>query len=186
MRVTPFRCPRDGAERSPPIQRLYGDLAADDRRNALIVSDIRELAGGRSPLVLTDRVAHLEALAARLADVIPHVVVLRGGAGTHRRRAAIASLDGVPPGVPCVVLATGRYVGEGFDDARPDTLLLTTPVSWPGTVWQYAGRISRPRPGKDEVRIYDYADLEVPVLERMYRKRLRAYRALGYVPATAP
>jgi superfamily II DNA or RNA helicase len=186
-RVTPFRCARTGDDSSPPIQRLYADLAADDGRNALIVSDIRELvASGRSPLVLTERVAHLEALAGRLADVIPHIVVLRGGAGTHRRRAAIEALDGVPPDVPCVVLATGRYIGEGFDDARPDTLLLTTPVSWPGTVWQYAGRIGRPRPGKDEVRIYDYADLEVPVLERMYRKRLRAYRALGYVATTAP
>ena len=156
-------------------------MADDAARNGLIAADVLELvATGRSPLVLTERVAHVEVLAAMLGEAVPHLVVLRGATGARRRKAAMEALDAIPSGAPCVILATGRYIGEGFDDSRPDTLLLAMPVSWKGTVLQYAGRISRPRETKDEVRIYDYADLEVPVLAAMYNKRLRAYRAMGY------
>jgi superfamily II DNA or RNA helicase len=144
------------------------------------------LAEGRTPLILTERIDHLESLRVRLQEAVPHLIVFRGGTGRRRRKAASDALAAVPEGEPCVLLATGRYIGEGFDEARPDTLLLTMPVSWRGTVWQYAGRISRPRPGKDEVRIYDYADLDVPVLASMHRKRLRAYRAVGYAIRPAP
>ncbi|MCC6777460.1 MAG: DUF559 domain-containing protein [Hyphomicrobiales bacterium] len=87
-----------------------------------------------------------------------------------------------------MLLATGRYVGEGFDDARLDTLFLALPVSWRGTVAQYAGRLHRLHDRKREVRIYDYADLEIPLLARMFDRRCRGYRALGYrivVPASA-
>ena len=138
------------------IQRIYAALAADAARDDLICADVRHLlAEGRTPLVLTERIDHLEALSAHLAAAAPHVLVLRGGVGRRRRRAATEALAAVGDGEPCVLLATGRYIGEGFDDARPDTLLLTMPVSWRGTIWQYAGRISRPRPDKHEVRIYD-------------------------------
>lgn len=79
-----------------------------------------------------------------------------------------------------VVLATGRYIGEGFDDPGLDTLLLAMPIAWKGTVIQYAGRLHRTHPGKQDVLVYDYVDAEVPVLRRMFNKRLRAYRTLGY------
>lgn len=168
------------------IQTIYAVLAAEAARNDLICADVRDLlAEGRTPLVLTERIDHLEALAAQLAGAAPRVLVLRGGVGRRRRRAATEALAAVGDGEPCVLLATGRYIGEGFDDARPDTLLLTMPVSWRGTIWQYAGRISRPRPGKHEVRIYDYADLGVSMLASMHKKRLKAYRAAGYVVQSA-
>src|SRR6202043_3806840 len=93
---------------------------------------------------------------------------------------AAARLGRIPGHEPRVILATGRYIGEGFDHARLDTLFLALPVSWQGTVRQYAGRLHRLHPGKEDVRIYDYVDAEVPVLARMYEKRLRGYRAMGY------
>ena len=79
-----------------------------------------------------------------------------------------------------LVLATGRFIGEGFDDARLDTLFLALPISWKGTLVQYAGRLHRLHPDKTEVRIYDYVDRNVPVLSRMFERRIRGYRAIGY------
>lgn len=101
------------------------------------------------------------------------------------RRVAAATLAAIPDDEPRLVIATGRYIGEGFDDARLDTLFLAMPVSWKGTLVQYAGRLHRPHPGKTEVRIYDYVDREVPMLARMFEKRLRGYRAIGYARGPA-
>jgi superfamily II DNA or RNA helicase len=86
----------------------------------------------------------------------------------------------VPDGEERLLLATGRYIGEGFDDSRLDTMFLALPISWRGTLQQYAGRLHRAHAGKRVVQIYDYVDEQVPVLGRMYRKRLRGYRAMGY------
>ncbi len=83
-------------------------------------------------------------------------------------------------------MATGRYVGEGFDDPKLDTLFLAMPISWKGTLIQYAGRIQRLHPGKREIRIYDYVDRHVPVLDRMFRRRLAGYRSIGYAEADLP
>jgi superfamily II DNA or RNA helicase len=169
------------------IQALYGALGRDDARNARIVEDVRAaLADGRSPLVLTERRDHLELLAERLKDAAPHVVVLRGGDGTKRRRAILAELGSIPRDEQRLVLATGRYVGEGFDDARLDTLFLVMPVSWKGTVVQYAGRLLRRAPGKTEVRIHDYVDALVPLLAKMAERRLRGYRAIGFEEGRGP
>lgn len=96
------------------------------------------------------------------------------------RRAVIEQLQAVPEGEACAILATGRYAGEGFDHVPLDTLLLALPVSWRGTVQQYAGRLNRLHPNKHDVRIYDYVDVDVPMLGRMYEKRLKGYRAMGY------
>ena len=168
-------------ETDPPIQRLYGSLASDERRNDLILNDvIGALDAGRSPLVLTERRDHLDFLGGRLRAFTKHLVVLQGGVGAKRRREALAALAAIPDGEEFLVLATGRYIGEGFDDARLDTLFLTMPVSWRGTVVQYTGRLHRLHPGKTEVRIYDYVDRRVPVLARMYERRLTGYRTLGY------
>lgn len=102
------------------------------------------------------------------------------------RRGSTDQLASIPGTTERVVVATGRYVGEGFDDARLDTLFLAMPVSWKGTLVQYSGRLHRRHPGKSEVRVYDYVDREVKMLLRMFEKRLVAYRAIGYARGEAP
>jgi superfamily II DNA or RNA helicase len=102
------------------------------------------------------------------------------------RRAAATTMAAIPDAEPRLLIATGRYIGEGFDDARLDTLFLAMPVSWKGTLVQYAGRLHRLYPGKTEVRIYDYVDREIPMRGRMFEKRLRGYRAIGYAHGEAP
>ncbi len=170
------------------IQTLYAALAGDERRNRLILDDVvQAIQEGRSPILLTERKDHLQHLATRLRPFVHHLVVLRGGMTPSERREVMGQLAGIPESEPRLVLATGRYIGEGFDDARLDTLFLTMPVSWKGTLVQYAGRLHRLHPGKTEVRIYDYVDRDVPLFQRMFGRRLRGYRAIGYArDATAP
>ena len=135
---------------------------------------------GRSPLVLTERNDHLDLLAARLSPDVQHVVVLRGGMGSKEVAKIRARLAAIPDAEWRILLATGRYAGEGFDDCRLDTLFLTLPVSWRGTIAQYVGRLHRLHDGKREVRVYDYADLDVPMLARMFDRRCKGYEAVGY------
>lgn len=166
-----------------PIQRIYQLLAADRRRNDVILNDIiSAVEEGRSPIVLTERKIHLDFLAERLRGFTRHLIVLKGGTSAKKRREALTALNEIPEADERLVLATGRYIGEGFDDARLDTLFLTMPVSWRGTLVQYAGRLHRSHPGKVEVRIYDYVDERVPVLARMYERRVAGYRSIGYEP----
>jgi superfamily II DNA or RNA helicase len=170
--------------RDQGIQALYAALAADTARNTLILDDvIAALEEGRSPLLLTERRDHLETLVAGLRPAARHLVVLHGGMSARDRQAALAALADIPESEERAVIATGRYIGEGFDDPRLDTLVLAQPIAWRGTLVQYAGRLHRNHAGKREVRVYDYVDDAVPVLARMFRKRLRGYRALGYEPA---
>ena len=100
--------------------------------------------------------------------------------GRRQRLAASEELASIPDDEERLILATGRFLGEGFDDERLDTLFLALPIAWKGTLVQYAGRMQRNHPSKSEVRIYDYVDGEVPMLARMFQKRLRGYRAMGY------
>jgi very-short-patch-repair endonuclease len=161
------------------FHELYEELIADEQRNRLICQEvIQALREGRSPLVLTERNEHLDSLANQLAPEVPHLVVLRGGMRKKQLDAIHARLAAIPEAR--VLLATGRYVGEGFDDPRLDTLFLTLPISWHGTVAQYVGRLHRLYDGKREVRVYDYADLDVPMLARMFDRRCRGYEAIGY------
>jgi len=184
VRETDFKTSSEGM---PSIQELYAALAADERRNRLILDDvIQALEQGRSPILLTERKDHLEYFAARLEKFTRHLVVLQGGIGAKQRREVKARLAAIPNGEERLVLATGRYIGEGFDDARLDTLFLTLPVSWKGTLVQYTGRLHRLHQGKTEVRIFDYVDRDVPMLLRMFEKRLRGYRAIGYARREAP
>jgi very-short-patch-repair endonuclease len=163
------------------FQTLYSELIADEARNQLICEDVLEaVRDGRSPLVLTERNEHLDHLAARFSTAVPHVIVLRGGMTKNEMSAVSARLAAVPKNEPRLLLATGRLIGEGFDDARLDTLFLTLPVSWHGTIAQYAGRLHRLYEGKREVRVMDYADLNVPMLARMFDRRCRGYEAVGY------
>ncbi|HTV55403.1 MAG TPA: DEAD/DEAH box helicase family protein [Terriglobia bacterium] len=160
---------------------LYEELIADEERNRLICRDvIQSLREGRSPLVLTERNQHLDLLANQLSPEVRHLVALRGGMSKKKLEAIRARIALMPAEESRVLVATGRYVGEGFDDARLDTLFLTLPISWHGTVAQYAGRLHRFYDGKREVRVYDYADLNVPMLARMFDRRCRGYETIGY------
>jgi len=175
--------PAEGAS----IQELYAALAADERRNDLIFDDVvHALEEKRSPILLTERRDHLEHFAARLRGFTKHLVVLHGGMKAKERRETLARLASIPDNEERLLLATGRYIGEGFDDARLDTLFLALPVSWKGTLVQYTGRLHRLHPGKTEVRIYDYVDRGVPMLLKMFERRLRGYRAIGYARDETP
>lgn len=158
----------------------------DERRHCLILDDVlRALEEKRSPILLTERKDHLAHLAIRLRPFVKHLFVLRGGMTPSERREVVARLASIPGSEPRLVVATGRYIGEGFDDARLDTLFLTMPVSWKGILIRYAGRLHRLHPGQTEVRLYDYVDRQVPLLLQMFEKRLRGYRATGYARAQA-
>jgi superfamily II DNA or RNA helicase len=111
---------------------------------------------------------------------VRHLIVLEGGKTEKKRRASDEALAAIPDDEERLVLATGRYIGEGFDHARLDTLFLALPISWRGTLIQYTGRLHRSHPRKTEVRIYDYVDPAVPMLQKMFERRLRAYHAIGY------
>ncbi len=116
----------------------------------------------------------------KLKNFVHHIVVLHGGRSVKERREIQEQLRSIPAGEERLLLATGRYIGEGFDDARLDTLFLALPVSWKGTLVQYAGRLHRLHPGKEKVRIVDYVDTKVLMLARMFEKRRVGYRAMGY------
>ena len=164
------------------IQETYAALTANEKRNALIVSDvINAIKGGRSPILLTERTDHVDILAASLSGSVRNIVVMKGGMGVKQRKDMAAQLADIPDEEERLIIATGRYIGEGFDDARLDTLFLALPISWRGTLQQYAGRLHRLHGNKKEVRIYDYVDNNVPMLMRMYKRRIEGYGAMGYV-----
>jgi superfamily II DNA or RNA helicase/very-short-patch-repair endonuclease len=163
------------------FQELYSQLVTDEVRNQQICDDVLQtIEAGRSPLVLTERNEHLDLLAARLSPKFPNVVVLRGGMTRKQLCGMTARLNAIEDHEPRILLATGRYIGEGFDDARLDTLFLALPVSWRGTIAQYVGRLHRAHHLKQEVRVYDYADLNVSMLARMFDRRCQSYEAVGY------
>lgn len=169
------------------IQDVYRLMAADEARNDAIIADVvAALREGRSPVILTERKDHLELLVERLRPLVRNLVVLQGGMGARAQRAVAAQLESIPTGQERVIVATGRFIGEGFDDARLDTLFLAMPVAWKGTLVQYCGRLHRLHPGKTDVRVYDYVDSGVPMLLRMFERRLPTYRAIGYARGEAP
>ena len=190
VQPTPFQPNRNpDPDKRVEFQTLYQELIDDQARTRRICEDVIDsVRNGRSPLILTERNEHLDRFEQELATRVDHVVVLRAGMGKKQRQAINERLAAIPRHEGRIILATGKYVGEGFDDPRLDTLFLTLPVSWRGTVAQYAGRLHRLYDGKREVRIYDYADLNVPMLARMFDRRCRGYEAIGYtilLPASA-
>jgi superfamily II DNA or RNA helicase len=177
-RQTDFRMQPEVADLT--IQDAYAALVTSETRNQQIVADIiQAVREGRTPLVLTNRTDHLERLASGLSE-LEHVVILKGGMGKKQRQSSLERLTSIPDGVPRVLLATGSYIGEGFDDSRLDTLFLTMPISWRGTLQQYVGRLHRIHQGKKVVRVFDYVDAQISMLRRMFEKRLKGYRAIGY------
>lgn len=182
MRRTDFTLPKSLQDhKSAPFHKIYSALMNDEKRNTMIITDVLQaMSEKRSPVILTERRQHLAYLADRLSSKIQNVIVFKGGMGSKRIRLLKERLESIPDDEERLILATGRYLGEGFDDARLDTLFLTLPISWRGTLTQYAGRLHRLHYMKKEVLVYDYVDFEVPVLTRMFEKRRRGYKAIGY------
>lgn len=164
-----------------PIQDVFRILAGDVTRNRRIVGDVlAAYREGRKVLVLTERTDHLPLLREALGNEVEHCFVLHGRLSKKHRTAVFADLDALDESAPRVLLATGRLIGEGFDHPPLDTLVLAMPISWKGTLQQYAGRLHREHADKQDVRIYDYAETDQPQLARMWEKRQRGYRAMGY------
>ncbi len=164
------------------IQSLWQPLTMDENRNHMIFDDIlNSLEEKRTPIVLTERKEHLEILKQKLEKFVKHIIVLHGGMRAGTRKEMLFKLEAIPDTEERLILATGQYIGEGFDDPRLDTLFIAMPFSFKGKMIQYAGRLHRIYKGKTEVRIYDYIDENIPVLLKMYKRRLKAYKALGYV-----
>lgn len=177
-RFTSYRSITDDKQSFPALQK---SLAADEVRNSLIVDDVRKtLESGRTPIVLTGIKQHVHLLAERLKSYANNVIQLTGTCTAKEKREALQRLQEIPADEPLVIVATGQYVGEGFDYPRLDTLFLALPISWKGRLEQYAGRLHRENDGKKDVRIYDYIDIHEPVCDNMYHNRLRAYAAIGY------
>ncbi|MHB1738254.1 MAG: TOTE conflict system archaeo-eukaryotic primase domain-containing protein [Actinomycetes bacterium] len=163
------------------IAAVYRDLVADDERLALIIEDVLEaLERGRHCLVLTQWTAHVDRVATELTGRGHEPVVLVGGMGARARATAMARLDPQASDGPLLVVATGPYVGEGFDCPALDTLFLAAPISFSGRLVQYAGRILRPWPGKEVAEVHDYVDVDVPILASSLSKRARGYTSLGF------
>jgi superfamily II DNA or RNA helicase len=180
-RFTPFRKPVSQYEKEWSIGQIYAEISTSQIRNKLIIDDvIKSVNEGRNPIVLTERTAHVEVIANALKEVLPNVITLTGGMSAKERKAALERFSSIPAESNIVIVATGKFIGEGFDEPRLDTLFLAMPVAWKGTVQQYAGRLHRLYQNKSEVQIYDYVDVHVGVLERMYQKRLKGYASIGY------
>ena len=176
-----FTSYRSITEDKQTITAMYQSLSEDTVRNDLIVKDICKVVdSGRTPIILTNRTSHVTLLAEELRNTIPNVITLTGSGTTKEKREALLRLQAISPSEPLVIVATGKYVGEGFDYPRLDTLFLALPISWKGLVAQYAGRLHRENEGKKDVRIYDYIDIHEPVCDSMYRKRLKGYASIGY------
>jgi len=185
VRETGFRLEPASAEQT--ITQIYAALAADETRNTSVLEDvISTLAEGRNPIVLTQRRGHVDWFAQRLGPYARNVAVLKGGMSKGDEKRARATLVGERRKGPTVLIATGPYIGEGFDDAPLDSLFLAMPIAWKGTLEQYVGRLHRLHPGKREVRVFDYVDRSVPMLARMFAKRLRGYRNIGYQEGELP
>ncbi|MGM9844064.1 MAG: TOTE conflict system archaeo-eukaryotic primase domain-containing protein [Muribaculaceae bacterium] len=156
-------------------------LSTDEVRNGLIVDDVKSvIEEGRTPIILTNLTSHVRILTELLQPHATHVVCLVGADTAKEKRMAMEKLANVRVSESLVIVATGKYIGEGFDYPRLDTLFLALPISWKGNIAQYAGRLHRDYDGKNDVRIYDYVDIRVPLCDSMYRKRLRGYASVGY------
>lgn len=150
------------------------------RTEAIAINIIDGYRQGRKLLVLTERTAHLDAIRAALGDRVGNLFILHGRMSKKQRAELIGELEALSGEAPRVLLATGKLVGEGFDHPPLDTLVLAMPISWKGTLQQYAGRLHREHTTKADVRIYDYVDIGHPALMRMWDKRQRGYRAMEY------
>ena len=180
-RFTRFTCEDDTV-----ITKIYSELSSNSFRNEMILKDaVAAFKKGRTPIILCNRKDHVKALAESLEPHCKSVIILVGGGKEKEKREVLERLKALPQDEPFIIVATGKYVGEGFDEPRLDTLFLAAPVSWRGTLEQYVGRLHRNYEGKKEVVVYDYADVRSKVLEKMYQSRVKGYAALGYLTRAA-
>ena len=180
-RFTSFKTLPGDDENKLSLQEIKTNLISDEIRNQLIIDDALDCCKkGRKILILTGRVAHVEKLREKLKNKTPNVICLTGGMGIKKTGKIMEKIDAIADTEPFVLIATGSYIGEGFDEPRLDTLFLSMPIAWKGTLHQYAGRLHRLYNNKMDVQIYDYVDLHVKMLEKMYGKRLKGYASIGY------
>lgn len=185
VRETEFKMP-DDAGPQPPIHLVWEKLVADPERLELVARDLRaSIEAGRFPLVISERKEHLALLLRlfekRLMGLGAKGFVLTGNMGKKARAAVLDEIDSAPEaGIKPYVLATGSFIGEGFDLPSLDTLIIAMPVSFKGKLIQYAGRLHRASPGKSDAIIYDYLDASSALTVSMFRKRIAAYRKMNY------
>jgi superfamily II DNA or RNA helicase len=164
-----------------PIQQVFQVIALDAARTAQVADDVTAaFTAGAKVLVLTERTEHLDALRQALGTRVSPLLVLDGRMSAKQRATLLQELEALPADAPRVLLSTGKLVGEGFDHAPLDTLVLAMPISWKGTLAQYAGRLHREHASKSSVRIVDFVDEGHPALLRMWERRQRGYQAMGY------
>jgi superfamily II DNA or RNA helicase len=180
-RFTSLRVGLDREEKDFSIQDLYSDIVDNELRNQQIVEDVlNNYRLGRNCIVLSLWKSHVEVLVKKIREEAPDVLTLTGGMGAKTTRETLKHIADVSEDRNLIIVATGSFIGEGFDEPRLDTLFLAMPISWKGTLLQYAGRLHRLFENKKEVRIYDYADIHIKMLEGMYQKRLTGYASMGY------
>ena len=180
-RFTSFKITKNEKQNDLTIQEIYSQIINDEIRNQTITDDVIDsYKNGRNSLVITGRVAHVQLLKERIEKSIPDVISITGGLGNKKTTELFAQINSSPTEKPLVIIATGSFIGEGFDEPRLDTLFLAMPIAWKGTLQQYTGRLHRLYEDKKEVQIYDYVDVHVTMLEKMYGKRLKGYASIGY------
>ncbi|MBN1906560.1 MAG: DEAD/DEAH box helicase family protein [Deltaproteobacteria bacterium] len=180
-RFTSLRIPFDRNEKDIGINDIYPDMITSDFRNQQIITDVVTCHKlGRNSVVLSQRTDHVDLLTEKLREEIPDVIKLTGKIGNKQAREAIMQIKDFPSDINITIVATGPYIGEGFDEPRLDTLFLVMPISWKGTLQQYAGRLHRLFESKKDVLIYDYVDVHIRMLEKMYCKRQSGYASMGY------
>ena len=163
------------------ISEILSDMCHNVFRNSLIIEDIGKcISEGRIPIVLTERVEHLNILREQLEYMNVPVVIYKGNMGKKKTKEIQDILKEADENNKSrIILATSSSIGEGFDDSRLDTLFLTMPVSWKGRIIQYVGRLHREHEDKEKVIVYDYLD-NMNVLEKMYNRRIKRYKIAGY------
>ena len=182
-RFTSFKVPTwwEKEEKDHSITDLYTEIVKDEMRNQLLIDDVIKChAKGCNCIILTERTSHVEWLTKELGKRIPEVIPFMGKMGTKEKRESMTRISNLTKDKPLTLIATGRFIGEGFDEPRLDTLFLAMPISWKGTLQQYAGRLHRLFEGKVQAQIYDYVDIHVRMFEKMYQKRLSGYASIGY------
>lgn len=163
------------------IQTVFKEMVQDETRNRLIFDDVlHALEQGAIPLILTERVEHVAILEAMFKDFAKNIIVLTGGMKSKEQSEKLSALQNLKANEERLIIATGKYIGEGFDHARLDTLFLVMPLSWKGTLQQYVGRLHRVHDEKSVVKVYDYVDQKEPVLKKMFDKRMKGYQSMGY------
>lgn len=179
-RFTRTVVPRFSQDKMHPNE-AYEIIRNNEERDEFIIRDVKRCVdAGRTPVILPKFIDHSQRLYQRLMDYADKVFLLSGRNSKKEHKEMIKQMNQVKPEESMILVATGKLIGEGFDYPRLDTLIMATPVAWKGVVEQYAGRLNRDYDGKKNVMIYDYVDCHIAMFDRMYHKRLKAYKQIGY------